>query len=88
MGKAGTAVSPDTTLDQHGVPMATRLTNVRWQPMGDEDVVMCGNFKVAAPPTNGILSGLEQFANAAPQTNGNGFVPINGQQQGPVTRGR
>ena len=88
MGKSGTAVSPDTTLDQHGLPMATRLTNVRWQPMGDEDVVMCGNLKVSPPPTNGILSGLEQFANAAPQTNGNGFVPINGQQQGPVSRGR
>lgn len=79
MGKNGTAVSPESTVDQHGQPMATRLSNVRWQPMGDEDVVMCGSLRIPEPPTNGILSGLEHFANVAPQTNGNGFSPINGQ---------
>lgn len=79
MGKAGIAVSPDPTVDQDGQPMAMRLQNVRWQPMGDEDVVMCGRLQPLEPPINGILSGLEQFANAAgpaPQTNG--FAPVNG----------
>lgn len=84
MGNGGTAVSPDSTVDRQGMPMPTRLTNVRWQPMGDEDVVMCGSLRKLEARTNGILSGLEQFANAvppglAPLSNGNAFVPINGQ---------
>jgi 2,5-diamino-6-(ribosylamino)-4(3H)-pyrimidinone 5'-phosphate reductase len=83
MGSSGTAVSPDSTIDRQGVPMPTRLMNVRWQPMGDEDVVMCGSLKRVEAPKNGLLSELEQFANAAPpnlapQANGNGFVPVNG----------
>jgi 2,5-diamino-6-(ribosylamino)-4(3H)-pyrimidinone 5'-phosphate reductase len=91
MGKSGTAVSPDSTIDRNGVPVPMKLTNVRWQPMGDEDVVMCGSLKQEAPK-NGILSELEQFANAAPlnpapQSNGNDFVPVNG-QQGPANGGR
>ena len=83
MGKSGTPVSPDSTVDQHGQPMATRLTKVTWQPMGNEDVVMCGKLQVPTPATNGILSGLEHFAKAAataappPQANGNGFAPVN-----------
>jgi len=56
--------------------------------MGDQDVVMCGSLKVPEPPTNGILSGLEHFANAVPQTNGNGFAPINRPQEGPAGGGR
>ena len=90
MGKAGTAVSPDSTFDQHGQPMATRLTNVTWQPMGNEDVVMCGRLQVPPPPTNGMLSGLEHFAKAAPppnsQANGTGFAPVNAPPNNSVGR--
>jgi 2,5-diamino-6-(ribosylamino)-4(3H)-pyrimidinone 5'-phosphate reductase len=83
MGKDGTAVSPDPTVDRHGRPIATRLQNVRWQPMGDEDVVMCGRLNQPEPPNNGILSGLEHFANAAGPPQTNGFAPVNGRGPAP-----
>ncbi|OQV10501.1 RibD domain-containing protein [Cladophialophora immunda] len=66
-GKAGVMVSPDPTFDPTGRPIATRLRNVRWQPMGDADVVMCGHMTVDQPPlTNGMLSGIEEYSRTAP----------------------
>ncbi|ETI22255.1 hypothetical protein G647_06328 [Cladophialophora carrionii CBS 160.54] len=66
-GKAGVMVSPEPAFDQGGRPIATRLRNVRWQPMGEADVVMCGrmNFDHARPP-NGMLQGIEEYSRAAP----------------------
>lgn len=63
-GKAGVCVSPDPTFDDQGIPMATRLTDVRWQPMGDADVVMCGRMRYE-PQTNGVLPRIEELTQAA-----------------------
>ncbi|KIX95563.1 uncharacterized protein Z520_08683 [Fonsecaea multimorphosa CBS 102226] len=66
-GSAGVMVSPGTAVDHSGRPIATRLRNVRWQPMGDADVVMCGHMTVDQPPlTNGMLSGIEEYSRTAP----------------------
>ncbi|OAG41658.1 hypothetical protein AYO21_04122 [Fonsecaea monophora] len=66
-GKAGVMVSPDPAFDPTGRPIATRLRNVRWQPMGDADVVMCGHMTVDQPPiTNGMLPGIEEYSRTAP----------------------
>jgi 2,5-diamino-6-(ribosylamino)-4(3H)-pyrimidinone 5'-phosphate reductase len=73
LGKTGVLVSPDPTYDEQGQPLASRLKQVRWQPMGEEDVVLCGKVKVERPQShgNGILQGIEEFsrATAEPQTN-------------------
>lgn len=42
LGKLGVQVSQDSCLDGNGGLLPTRLTDLRWQPMGDNDVVMCG----------------------------------------------
>jgi 2,5-diamino-6-(ribosylamino)-4(3H)-pyrimidinone 5'-phosphate reductase len=65
-GKAGVPVSPDPTWDTAGRPIATRLRDVRWQPMGDADVVLCAHMGQDRPP-NGILPGIEEFSQAAPE---------------------
>ncbi|OAP60571.1 hypothetical protein AYL99_05573 [Fonsecaea erecta] len=66
-GKAGVMVSPDPSFDPTGRPIAQRLRNVRWQPMGDADVVMCGQMVAdQVPLTNGILSGIEEYSRTAP----------------------
>jgi 2,5-diamino-6-(ribosylamino)-4(3H)-pyrimidinone 5'-phosphate reductase len=67
LGKGGVQVSPDTQFDsQSGRPIASRLTQVRWQPMGAEDVIMCGKIRQEPlpppPPTNGILTGIAEQA--------------------------
>lgn len=67
-GKAGVAVTPDPTFDPAGRPIASRLRNVRWQPMGDADVVLCGHVGYDRPP-NGILPGIEEFSQAASDPN-------------------
>jgi len=64
-GRTGVEVAPYPTHDEHHRPIATRLKGVRWQPMGDADVVMCGHLQVDAPPSNGILPGIEEFSQAA-----------------------
>ncbi|KIX02568.1 uncharacterized protein Z518_08509 [Rhinocladiella mackenziei CBS 650.93] len=63
-GKAGVAVSPDPTFDPTGRPIASRLRNVRWQPMGDADVVLCGHLGYDRP-ANGILPGVQRFSHTA-----------------------
>jgi 2,5-diamino-6-(ribosylamino)-4(3H)-pyrimidinone 5'-phosphate reductase len=46
LGRGGVFVSPDSTRDESGKSIpAARLQEVRWQPMGDDDVVMCGKLK-------------------------------------------
>ena len=66
-GKAGVMVSPDPAFDQTGRPIATRLRNVKWQPMGEADVVMCGHMSLDYPrPPNGMLPGIEDYSGAAP----------------------
>ena len=64
-GKAGVPVSPDPTFDHSGKPIATRLRNIKWQPMGEVDVVLCGQMNLDRP-ANGILHGIEEFSQAAP----------------------
>ncbi|KAJ9633243.1 uncharacterized protein PV06_00941 [Exophiala oligosperma] len=64
-GKGGVPVSPDPTFDYSGRPIATRLRNVRWQPMGESDVVLCGQMALDRPG-NGILPGIEEFSRATP----------------------
>ena len=63
LGKAGVQVSPDSNFGgEQGRPMASRLRDVKWQPMGAEDVIMCGKLREEPEPTNGILTGIEQFS--------------------------
>ncbi|KAL6244423.1 hypothetical protein RBB50_008665 [Rhinocladiella similis] len=64
-GKGGVPVSPDPSFDYSGRPIATRLRNVRWQPMGESDVVLCGHMAVDRAG-NGILPGIEEFSRATP----------------------
>ena len=72
LGRSGTSVSPDTSFDQHGQPVATRLTDVTWQPMGVGDVVFCGKFvkfePVASPSRGGQTR--HQPHQQHPHTNG------------------
>ncbi|KIW67344.1 hypothetical protein PV04_06605 [Phialophora macrospora] len=66
-GKAGVMVSPEPAFDQGGRPIATRLRNVRWQPMGEADVVMCGHMNIDYPRhPNGMLQGIEEYSRTAP----------------------
>lgn len=46
IGKLGVQVAPDSCLDGRGGLLPTRLKDIRWQPMGDNDVVMCGRVKM------------------------------------------
>ena len=46
LGKLGVQVSQDSCLDGRGGLLPTRLKELRWQPMGDNDVVMCGRPKL------------------------------------------
>jgi 2,5-diamino-6-(ribosylamino)-4(3H)-pyrimidinone 5'-phosphate reductase len=70
LGKTGVMVSPDPRFDAQGQPMAARLKEVKWQPMGQDDVIMCGKFGsldaaagvVASGNANGLLDGIEDFS--------------------------
>jgi 2,5-diamino-6-(ribosylamino)-4(3H)-pyrimidinone 5'-phosphate reductase len=67
LGKAGVQVSPDSNFSgEQGRPIASRLKEVKWQPMGTEDVIMCGKLREEPEPTNGILPGIEQFSQNVP----------------------
>lgn len=68
LGKGGLQVSPDPRFDTQGQPMATRLKEVKWQPMGQDDVIMCGKIgglEPAATKANGLLDGIEEFSQQA-----------------------
>ena len=70
LGKAGVQVSPDSNYGgEQGKPIALRLREVKWQPMGAEDVIMCGKLREELEPANGVLLGTEQFSRDA-QTEG------------------
>ena len=45
LGQQGVQVSHPSCVDDHGRLVPAKLKDVRWQPMGDEDVVMCGRPK-------------------------------------------
>ena len=66
LGKGGVQVCPDPRYDTQGQPIATRLKEVKWQPMGQEDVIMCGKIVKPEPPPaangNGLLDGIEEFS--------------------------
>jgi 2,5-diamino-6-(ribosylamino)-4(3H)-pyrimidinone 5'-phosphate reductase len=67
LGKAGVQVSPDSNfIGEQGRPVPSRLKEVKWQPMGTEDVIMCGKLREEPEKTNGILPGIEQFSQDAP----------------------
>lgn len=68
LGKLGVQVSPDPRIDTQGQPVATRLRQVKWQPMGQEDVVMCGKMGVDLPAAangSGLLDGIEELSQQA-----------------------
>ncbi|NKB16324.1 MAG: RibD family protein [Sphingomonadales bacterium] len=67
LGKGGVQVCPDPRFDAQGQPIATRLREVKWQPMGQEDVIMCGKIEPErpAPNGNGLLDGIEEFSQQA-----------------------
>ncbi|ERF69625.1 hypothetical protein EPUS_03617 [Endocarpon pusillum Z07020] len=68
LGKGGVPVSPDPRFDTQGQPMATRLRDVKWQAMGQDDVIMCGKIGGVQPPAangNGLLDGIEEFSQQA-----------------------
>ena len=66
LGNRGVQVSQDA-VGQGGGLVPTQVGDVRWQPMGENDVVMCGRPKVQPQyGTNGMLSGLKEFAQTAP----------------------
>jgi 2,5-diamino-6-(ribosylamino)-4(3H)-pyrimidinone 5'-phosphate reductase len=67
LGKAGIQVSPDPRFDTQGQPIATRLRQVKWQPMGQEDVILCGKMGLEQPGSNGngLLDGIEEFSQQA-----------------------
>jgi 2,5-diamino-6-(ribosylamino)-4(3H)-pyrimidinone 5'-phosphate reductase len=46
LGKLGVQVSQDSCLDGNGGILPTRLKDLKWQPMGENDVVMCGKPRV------------------------------------------
>lgn len=83
-GKAGVMVSPDPAFDHTGRPIATRLRNVRWQPMGEADVVMCGHMTSEQPrPTNGMLPGIEEYSRTSSGPSGPRPAPEQSQSQPP-----
>jgi 2,5-diamino-6-(ribosylamino)-4(3H)-pyrimidinone 5'-phosphate reductase len=67
LGQGGVQVSPDSRFDAQGQPIATRLREIKWQPMGQEDVVMCGKLGPERPAANGnaLLDGIEEFSQQA-----------------------
>ena len=81
LGKGGVQVSPDPRFDTQGHPMPIRMREVKWQPMGQEDVVMCGKMGVDNPAANGnaLLDGIAEFSQQA-SANGPGL-----DQAGPST---
>lgn len=82
LGKGGVQVSPDPRFDTQGQPVATRLREVKWQPMGQEDVIMCGKLghERTGANGNGLLDGIEEFSQ---QAVANGPPPV--EQAGAAT---
>ena len=65
LGKNGVQVSPDTSYEG-GQAIQTRLTDIKWQPMGQSDMVLCAHLdkrRFQQP-----LPGIQEFSRqAAPQ---------------------
>ncbi|RMD39242.1 hypothetical protein DV735_g5885, partial [Chaetothyriales sp. CBS 134920] len=59
LGQQGLQVSPPTSLDDHGRIVPALLKEIRWQPIGDADVVMCGRL-LEPPPLPAQLQGPPQ----------------------------
>ena len=73
LGRGGVEVSPESTVDERNTPVASRLTEVKWQAMGVDVVILCGKVASGLPEhANGILSGIEEFSH---DTSGNGVKP-------------
>ena len=73
-GKNGLPVAPDSRFDPQGQPVATRLRDVKWQPMGHEDVILCGKLGVGdRPPPPPLSQPLDSAnpANSTPNTHKN-----------------
>ncbi|KAL9619251.1 MAG: hypothetical protein Q9160_006103 [Pyrenula sp. 1 TL-2023] len=86
LGNAGVNVAPTPAL-QGMRPVQTRLQDIKWQPMGTDDVILCGKLKSnATAPT--LIEGIEAFAQApdhpsSQQQPTNGHMPA---QNGLTTR--
>jgi len=62
-GQNGVQVSPETCYEG-GQPIQTRLTDVKWQPMGQSDMVLCAHLdkrRFQQP-----LPGIQEFSRQAP----------------------
>lgn len=67
-GKAGVTVCPDPTFDEAGKPIPNRLKNVKWQPMGESDVVMCGHTIPEPLPPRPTLPGIAEITQPPPSS--------------------
>ena len=78
-GKTGVQVSPDSNFGgEQGNPIASRLREVKWQPMGTEDVIMCGKLREEPGQANGVLPGIEQSSQKVPSEAQSEERPQNG----------
>ena len=85
LGKGGVQVSPDSDFSgEQGRPVASRLREVKWQPMGAEDVVMCGKLREESEQANGILPGIEQFSQDVPPGGHSEGQPTNNNEAGQI----
>ncbi|KAJ9654876.1 hypothetical protein H2198_006149 [Neophaeococcomyces mojaviensis] len=81
MGKNGVEVAPDTHYEGNQ-PIQTRLTDVKWQPMGQSDMVLCAHLEQTRH--QGLLPGIQEFSRQqAPPPPANGQYSTNGMAQGP-----
>ena len=84
MGRNGVEVSPETHYEGNQ-PMQTRLADVKWQPMGLSDMVLCGHL-LDTSRRPAILPGIQEFSRQQVQQvqpPANGQYPTNGMAQGP-----
>lgn len=63
LGNAGVNVAPTPAM-QGMQPVETRLRDIKWQPMGTHDVILCGKLRpdTSAPA---LIEGIEAFAQAS-----------------------
>lgn len=61
-GRGGVEVSPETTYENQQ-PIPSRLQEVKWQPMGQQDMVLCGKLEKSNVPPR--LPGIHEFSQQA-----------------------
>ncbi|KAL9105526.1 MAG: hypothetical protein Q9227_009323 [Pyrenula ochraceoflavens] len=66
LGNAGVNVSPTPRIEENK-PVQMRLKEIKWQPMGAEDVILCGKMK-HEPSAPALIEGIEAFAQDGDQS--------------------